>query len=234
MLTVENLDFSYGDIQVLWNINLNVPEGTVVALVGSNGAGKSTLLKTIAGLYRPQKGKIVYRGQNITKLSADERVKLGLALVPEGRQLFAGMTVAENLMIGAFTRQNREEILADIEEVYELFPVLKDRASQLAGTLSGGEQQMCAIGRGLMSKPYLLLIDELSLGLAPVVVDKMMDAIRVVNQKGVTVFIVEQDVQAAFQLAKYGYVLETGHLVREGSSQELLADESIKKAYLGI
>ena len=234
MLKIEHLDFAYGDVQVLWDINLNVEDGALVALVGSNGAGKSTLLKTISGLYPPARGKVEFQGKEITFTPADERVYQGLALVPEGRQLFAGMTVRENLLTGAFTRSDRAQIKQDLEEVYTLFPRLLEREKQLAGTLSGGEQQMCAIGRGLMSKPRLLMIDELSLGLAPVVVDQLTAAIQQVNRKGVTVFVVEQDVQAAFQMAQYGYVLETGRVVQQGSSQALLADENIKKAYLGI
>lgn len=237
MLEVRSLDFAYGDVQVLWDINISIEAGEVVALVGSNGAGKSTLLKTIAGLYRPRRGEILFDGQAITERPADERVHQGIALVPEGRQLFYGMTVRENLMIGAYARagrDGRDEILRDLAAVYELFPELRERESQLAGTLSGGEQQMCAIGRGLMSAPKLLLIDELSLGLAPVIVDRLMETIQAIHERGVTLFLVEQDVQAAFQMAHRGYVLETGHIVQQGSSQDLLEDEAIKRAYLGI
>lgn len=235
MLEIRSLDFAYGDIQVLWDINVTVGKGEVIALVGSNGAGKSTLLKVIAGLYRPLRGQILFEGEDVTQEGADARVHRGIALVPEGRQLFFGMTVRENLLIGAYARNDpREKILEDLERVYALFPELKERENQLAGTLSGGEQQMCAIGRGLMSAPKLLLIDELSLGLAPVIVDRLIPTIEEIHQSGVTIFLVEQDIQVAFDVADRGYVLETGHIVQEGPSQALLADERIKSAYLGI
>jgi branched-chain amino acid transport system ATP-binding protein len=235
LLELKSLDFAYGDVQVLWDINVAIEAGEIVALVGSNGAGKSTLLKNIAGLYRPIRGEIAFNGENITKLAADARVHSGIALVPEGRQLFFGMTVRENLMIGAYARRDgRKVVLDDLARIYELFPELSEREGQLAGTLSGGEQQMCAVGRGLMSAPRLLLIDELSLGLAPVIVDRLMATVKAIHQRGVTIFLVEQDIQAAFEMAGRGYVMETGHIVQQGTGQELLADEKIKEAYLGI
>ncbi|HHY88310.1 MAG TPA: ABC transporter ATP-binding protein [Chloroflexi bacterium] len=235
LLQVKNLNFAYGDVQALWDINLEVGKGEVVALVGSNGAGKSTLLKNISGLLRPRKGsQIIFDGEDITNTTADVRVRKGIALVPEGRQLFAGLTIRENLMMGAFTRSDVKAIQEDLERIFALFPILEERQAQLAGTLSGGEQQMCAIARGLMSNPKLLMIDELSLGLAPVVVDRLMETIQTIHDNGVTVFLVEQDVQAAFQMSERGYVLETGHLVHSGNSRDLMEDEAIKKAYLGI
>jgi branched-chain amino acid transport system ATP-binding protein len=235
LLQIKNLNFSYGDVQVLWDINLEINKGEVVALVGSNGAGKSTLLKNIAGLNRPHKGsQVFFAGEDITPLTADVRVRKGIALVPEGRQLFSGLTIRENLMMGAFTRTDTRKIQEDLEKIFTLFPILEERQTQLAGTLSGGEQQMCAIARGLMSDPKLLMIDELSLGLAPVVVDKLMETIQTIHDEGVTVFIVEQDVQAAFQMSERGYVLETGRMVYEGASTDLTQNENIKKAYLGI
>lgn len=235
MLKIKDLNFSYGDIQVLWDINLEVGKGEVVALVGSNGAGKSTLLKNISGLIAPHKGaQIVFQGEDVTAMKADERVHKGIALVPEGRQLFSGLTVQENLMMGAFTRNDKDNIQQDLEKNFELFPILKERRTQLAGLLSGGEQQMCAIARGLMSDPKLLMIDELSLGLAPVAVDRLMVAIEAIHQAGVTIFLVEQDVQAAFQMSQHGYVMETGRVVQKGASKDLIQDEGIKRAYLGI
>lgn len=235
MLKIKNLNFSYGDIQVLWDINLEVGKGEVVALVGSNGAGKTTLLKNISGLIAPHKGsQIIFEGEDVTDLKADQRVGKGIALVPEGRQLFSGLTVQENLMMGSYSRKDNAKIQEDMERNYELFPILKERRSQLAGLLSGGEQQMCAIARGLMSNPKLLMIDELSLGLAPVVVDHLLETIEDIHNAGVTVFLVEQDVQAAFQISQHGYVVETGRIIHKGLSHDLIQEEGIKRAYLGI
>lgn len=235
MLKIKNLNFSYGDIQVLWDINLEVGKGEVVALVGSNGAGKSTLLKNIAGLIAPHKGaQIIFQGEDVTVFKADKRVRKGIALVPEGRQLFSGLTVHENLMMGAYPRNDNAKIQEDLERNFELFPILKERRTQLAGLLSGGEQQMCAIARGLMSDPKLLMVDELSLGLAPLVVDHLLEIIEAIRNAGVTVFLVEQDVQAAFQISQHGYVMETGRIVHKGLSQNLIREEDIKRAYLGI
>jgi branched-chain amino acid transport system ATP-binding protein len=236
MLEIRDLEAGYGQIQVLWNVNISVGEGEIVAMVGSNGAGKTTLLKTIAGLIRPRGGEITLNGEPVTRLTPDVRVKLGISLVPEGRQLFSGMTVEQNLMMGAYSRDNpKNEIARDLDRVFDLFPALRERSTQLAGTLSGGEQQMCAIGRALMADPKVLLIDELSLGLAPVIVDKLVLTLREINtQQGLTVFLVEQDVEAALRLASRGYVLETGSITMHGDSKDLLDDERIKKSYLGI
>jgi branched-chain amino acid transport system ATP-binding protein len=235
MLEITDLEVAYGQIQVLWGVNLNVQSGEIVAMVGSNGAGKTTLLKAVAGLLKPRGGEILLEDKTITSLDPDQRVKLGISLVPEGRQLFAGMTVRDNLLMGAYSRDDaRSEIERDLDGMFELFPALQSRQTQLAGTLSGGEQQMCAIGRGLMAKPKLLLIDELSLGLAPVIVDKLLITLREINQRGVTVFLVAQDVEEALMLASRGYVLETGHIVLEGDSKDLLQDERITRSYLGI
>ncbi|MGQ9568122.1 MAG: ABC transporter ATP-binding protein [Anaerolineae bacterium] len=234
MLQVSRLRAGYGEINVLWDVDLHVEPGEVVALVGSNGAGKTTLLMTLAGLLKARQGSIVFLGEDITALSAPERVRRGLALVPEGRQLFQGLTVEENLKLGAYARRDGKEVRESLERVYALFPELAERRRQLAGTLSGGEQQMCAIGRGLMSAPKLLLIDELSLGLAPVVVDRLKGTIADIRKAGVTVLVVEQDVQTAFEISNRGYVLETGHIVREGPSEALLADPRIKEAYIGL
>ncbi|MGQ9458050.1 MAG: ABC transporter ATP-binding protein [Anaerolineae bacterium] len=234
MLQVSRLRAGYGEINVLWDVDLHVEPGEVVALVGSNGAGKTTLLMTLAGLLKARQGSIVFLGEDITALSAPERVRRGLALVPEGRQLFQGLTVEENLKLGAYARRDGKEVRESLERVYALFPELAERRRQLAGTLSGGEQQMCAIGRGLMSAPKLLLIDELSLGLAPVVVDRLKGTIADIRKAEVTVLVVEQDVQTAFEISNRGYVLETGHIVREGPSEALLADPRIKEAYIGL
>jgi branched-chain amino acid transport system ATP-binding protein len=234
MLEVQELDAGYGDIQVLWDINITVEPGETIALVGPNGAGKSTLLKTIAGLILPMKGEIHFDGQPITKDSPDVRVQAGLSLVPEGRRLFAGLSVEDNLLMGAYLRRDKEGISRDLLWVYDLFPEVEQRKRSLAGDLSGGEQQMCAIGRGLMASPRLLLIDELSLGLAPVAVDRLLKAVRDIQNEGVVILLVEQDVQTAFELAHRGYVIETGHMCMQGSAQELLNDEYVKTCYLGI
>lgn len=234
MLEVSGLRAGYGEINVLWDVNLHVNPGEAVALVGSNGAGKTTLLMTLAGLLKARAGRIVFQGEDITALSAPERVRRGLALVPEGRQLFQGLTVEENLKLGAYARRDGRKIQESLEQVYALFPEVAGRRTQLAGTLSGGEQQMCAIARGLMSAPKMLLIDELSLGLAPVVVDRLKAAIADIRKAGVTLLVVEQDVQTAFEIASRGYVMETGHIVQEGPSEVLLADPRIKAAYIGL
>lgn len=234
-LRVENLDAAYGDLQVLWDINLEVKEGEIVVLVGSNGAGKTTLLKTISGLLRPMGGDVYLDDQKVTTLGPDERVKLGISQIPEGRQVFSGMTVRENLMMGAYARKDDSKAIAqDLDWVFELFPELSERSSQVSGTLSGGEQQMCAIGRGLMSQPKFLLVDELSLGLAPIVVDRLVKAVRQIHETGVNLLLVEQDVQMALEVADRGYVIETGRISIQGEAKRLLANEHIKKAYLGI
>ncbi len=234
LIEVRQLEVGYGDIQILWGIDLHLLPGEVISLVGSNGAGKSTLINTISGLIRPRRGEIFFEGKAITGLMPPEIVTKGIAQVPEGRKLFAGMTVWENLMIGAYTRTDKRDIEADLAFVFQLFPRLNERKRQLAGTLSGGEGQMCAIGRALMSHPKLLLIDELSLGLSPLMVDTLIQSIAQIHQKGATILLVEQDVQVALENTNRGYVLETGRINLSGKSADLLNNGMIKKAFLGI
>jgi branched-chain amino acid transport system ATP-binding protein len=234
VLRVEFLTGGYGDVQVIWNITFEVNPGEIVAFVGSNGAGKTTTLKTVAGLLAPSNGQIHLLGTAVHELAYHERVRRGIALIPEGRGLFQGLTVEENLRMGAYLRTRRVEIRQDLERVYAFFPRLRERRGQLAGTLSGGEQQMCAIGRGLMSRPRILLIDELSLGLAPVIVDTLIDILRQIRAEGVEILLVEQDVSTALSLADRGYVLEVGHVVLEGKSKELLESPRVQQAYLGL
>lgn len=235
ILETHRLDIGYGDIQVLWDINIRIGEDEVVALVGSNGAGKSTLLKGIIGVLKPMAGEILFQKKDISMLRPYDRVPLGISLVPEGREIFYWMTTEENIRMGAYLRHNKDGIEKDLEWVFNLFPILAERKSQQAGTLSGGEQQMCSIARGLMAHPRLLLLDELSLGLAPVVVDRLVNAIREVHRsRKISIFLVEQDVQIAFELATRGYIIETGKIVAEDSSQNLLKDNRIREAYLGI
>ncbi len=235
VLKVNNIETGYGSIQVLWGIDIEVTEGSLVALVGANGVGKTTFMKTLIGILKPWRGSIFFMEQDVTHLESEDRVKMGISLVPEGRQLFYGMTVEENLMMGAYVRDPREKIEEDLDFVYSLFERLKERRRQLAGTLSGGEQQMCAIGRALMANPKLLLIDELSLGLAPVIVDRLIDVIaRIRKEKGTTILLVEQDVEVALGIADVGYVIETGRITKQGPAKELLEDDYIKKAYLGM
>ncbi len=233
MLNLHKLGSGYRPLQVLWNIQLSLHEGEWLALLGPNGAGKSTLLKTIAGLIKPFHGEIWYLDREITSLPAYERMQLGISLVPEGRRLFAGMTVRENLLMGAFTQNEDGKIVERLQRVFDLFPPLKEREKQVVGTLSGGERQMCAIGRGLMSRPRLLLVDELSMGLAPVVVDELLEALVEIKREGVTLIVVEQDVHTALIYADRGYVLREGMIVKSGRGKELLADPSIQKEYLG-
>ena len=233
LLAIERLNVAYGDVQVLWDVSLEVNRGEMVALIGANGAGKSTLLATISGLLRPLSGKVWFAGRDITAAPADAIVVAGIAQVPQGRRLFAGLTVTQNLMLGAYTRRDAERE-KDLDWVFDTFPRLKERQQQLAGTMSGGEQQMCAIGRALMSKPKLLLIDEPSLGLAPVVVDDLLEVLRKIHEQGTTVLMVEQDIQTALEEADRGYVLETGHITLAGAASELLANTDVRKAYLGI
>jgi len=234
MLKIEHLNSGYGDIQVLWDISLEVKSGEVVALIGSNGAGKSTLLWTISGLLKPKWGSITLDGQRIDGVSPDRVVSLGVTQVPQGRRLFPGLTVRENLLQGAFHRRDRAGVREDMDFALTLFPRMKERINQPAGSLSGGEQQMCAVGRGLMARPKLLMVDELSLGLAPIVVEAIYGAIVQVRQRGMTVFIVEQDVQLALEQADRGYVLDVGHLVMSGTAKELIENPRIKETYLGI
>ena len=222
---------SYGGIEAVKGISLNVPEGQIVTLIGANGAGKSTILKALSGLVKPKSGEILYDGNNIVGLSPDKIVKSGLVMVPEGRRVFPNLTVKENLRIGAYLR--KDDLTEDMKYVYELFPRLKEREWQLAGTLSGGEQQMLAVGRGLMAKPKVLIMDEPSLGLAPLVVQDIFKIIRTINQKGITVLLIEQNANMALQICDKAYVLETGNITMEGTGAELLANEAVKEAYLG-
>jgi branched-chain amino acid transport system ATP-binding protein len=234
LLEIKGLSAGYGDVQVLWDLNLKVEEGQIVALVGANGAGKSTLLKIISGLLPPYSGEIRYTGQDIVRLPSKEIVRNGIIQVPEGRRLFNQMTIEENLMMGAFRRRKSKDISGELERVYGLFPRLKERRQQTAGSLSGGEQQMCAIARALMGNPRLMLIDEMSLGLAPLIVDHLIDIVKEINQQGTSVLLVEQDVQLALDNSHYGYVLSTGTLAMEGESKELLQKQEIKEIYLGL
>jgi branched-chain amino acid transport system ATP-binding protein len=233
MLEIKALSSGYGQINVLWDIDLRVGTGEIVALVGSNGAGKSTLLRTISGMLQPTKGTISWKGDDITGMPSHQIVSLGIAHVPEGRHLFSGLTVKENLVIGSYHRKD-SGIEADVQRMVEYFPRLGERMSQVAGRLSGGEQQMCAIARGLMAKPDLIMIDELSLGLAPNLVDDLLDRLDEIKSSGTSVLLVEQDVDAALRTAAHGYVLETGRIVAEGESAELLSDARVKEAYLGV
>jgi branched-chain amino acid transport system ATP-binding protein len=233
-LKVTHLDVFYGDIQVLWDISFSVEEGKIIAIVGSNGAGKTTLMKTISGIKTPKSGEVHFQGQRIDSLPSHEVVNQGIILVPEGRKLFSDMTIEENLLMGAYHRHKDPEIISSLKRMYSLFPILNDRRTQKAGSLSGGEQQMLAIGRGLMGNPRLFLIDEMSLGLAPLIVDNLVDIVATINQQGTTVLLVEQDVQLALENSDYAYVLETGRVVKNGPSRELLKDPEIKDIYLGM
>ena len=234
LLEIKELSAGYGDVQVLWDINLGIEEERIVALVGANGAGKSSLLKIISGLLKPYAGRITFQGEDITNKPSKEIVEKGIIQVPEGRRLFPQMSVEENLVLGSFRRRSFKNVHKQLDKVYGTFPILKERRQQKAGSLSGGEQQMCAIARGLMGNPVLLLIDEMSLGLAPLIVDSLIDIVKEINQEGAGVLLVEQDVQLALDNSHYGYVLSTGQIAMEGDSKELLADQEIKKIYLGL
>ncbi len=235
LLSVNNLDVSYGGgIQVLWSVSFSIDEGEVLALIGSNGAGKSTTIKTIAGVIKPAGGEIIFSDRPIGTLPSHEIVNLGISQIPEGRQLFPFMTVRENLDLGSFpprARKDREKIR---EWVYTLFPILKERQNQLVGSMSGGEQQMVAIARGLMASPKLLLVDELSLGLAPFLVKELFRTLKVINQQGVTIFLVEQNVKNALEIADRALVMENGRITLMGKSEEILNNEHVKRAYLGL
>ena len=233
MLQIKDIDVYYGNIQALRGISLEVNEGEIVTLIGANGAGKSTLLKTISGLLKPKKGSIEYLGSNIDGKQAQAIVKAGISHVPEGRRVFANMTVEENLELGAYLRNDREGIKKDLAHVYGLFPRLHERRKQLSGTLSGGEQQMLAMGRALMSKPKLIILDEPSMGLAPLMVKNIFNIIEMVNKEGVTVLLVEQNANMALSVADRAYVLETGSIVLAGTAKELQESEEVKAAYLG-
>lgn len=233
MLKVENMQVFYGNIQAIKGIDFEVEKGEIVTLIGANGAGKTTILHTLSGILTPTEGQIFYKGVDITKTPAHKIVPMGMAQVPEGRRVFAKMTVQENLEMGAYIHKSGKQMQADFEEVYARFPRLKERRKQPTGTLSGGEQQMVAMGRAMMSRPELLLLDEPSMGLAPLLVDEIFDIIKSINEAGTTVLLVEQNANRALHLADRGYVLETGKIVLGGSSKELLNSPEVREAYLG-
>ena len=233
MLEIKDLHVYYGGIHALDGIDLEISEGKIISLIGANGAGKSTTLKSIMGLVEKSNGTITWNGTDITTMDTKEIVKLGIALCPEGRKVFPDLTVAENLSIGAYLRKDKKEIEKDREWVYELFPRMKEREWQIAGTLSGGEQQMLAVGRALMAKPKLLMLDEPSLGLAPLVIKDIFAIIRQIKEAGVNVLLIEQNAKAALEISDYAYVMETGRITMEGPGQELLKDDRVKKSYLG-
>jgi branched-chain amino acid transport system ATP-binding protein len=233
MLEIENLHVLYAGVHALRGVSLKVPEGKVVALIGANGAGKSTTLRSICGLVTPQEGRILFHGRDIRGVKAADRVRLGIAMVPEGRRVFTNLTVFENLVMGAYIRSDKHGIAEDFERVYTLFPVLRERRSQKALTLSGGEQQMLAVGRALMSRPSMLLMDEPSLGLAPILVSNLYKTVADIHRDGLTIMLVEQNARAALRLADYGYVLQVGSIVLEGPAHALAEDEGVKKAYIG-
>jgi branched-chain amino acid transport system ATP-binding protein len=234
VLEVRDLSAGYGPVQILREVSLTVEAGEIVTLVGGNGAGKSTLLNTICGIVRPSGGRVRLDGTDITGWTSEAIVAQGITQVPEGRRLFPQMTVRENLLIGAYRRRDRQAIERDLDWMYELFPILRDRQRQRAGSMSGGEQQMCAIARGLMARPRILILDELSLGLAPIMLDVLVDAIGKIHDEGTTILVVEQDVAVAFDLATTGYVLENGRVVLSGATAELKANPHVKTAYLGL
>jgi branched-chain amino acid transport system ATP-binding protein len=234
LLRLEGIDAFYGDLQALYDVSLEVEQGRVFALVGANAAGKSTTLRVISGLVTPHRGRVVLDGQDLSRVPAHQRVDLGIVQVPEGRRLFPFMSVVENLLLGAHTPRARTGRDATLAYVYRMFPVLEERRTQLAGSLSGGEQQMCAIGRALMARPRVLMLDEPTLGLAPVLVQRIFETVRAINADGMTVLLVEQNVRQALTLAHRAAVLESGHLVLHGQGSELLGDERLKRAYLGM
>ena len=233
MLEIKDIEVYYGMIQAIKGISFEVNEGEVIALIGANGAGKTTTLNTITGLLSPKKGSVIFEGKDITKVPAHKIVSLGIAHVPEGRRVFAELTVYENLKMGAYTRKDKDEIEKTLEMVYKRFPRLEERKNQLAGTLSGGEQQMLAMGRALMSHPKIIVMDEPSMGLSPILVNEIFDIIQEVSKGGTTVLLVEQNAKKALSIADRAYVLETGRIVLEGDAKVLMNDDSIKKAYLG-
>ena len=234
MLRVENIDVFYGDLQILWDVSFKVKEGEIVALVGANGSGKSTTLKTISGLLSPSNGSIVFLDQRLDQIPAHKIIEQGVAHVPEGRRLFPGMTVRENLIMGSLSSQAKAKRNETMESVFGLFPRLREREKQMAGTLSGGEQQMLAVGRGLMALPKLIMFDEPSLGLAPILVADIFRIIELIKQEGVTVLVVEQNTKHTLEICDRGYVLENGRIALSGTGQELLDNEHVKEAYLGI
>ena len=233
LLEVKELSVSYGDVRALWDVSLTVEEGTIVALVGINGAGKSTLLKTISGLLHPRHGEIFFEGEDFRRLSTKDRVDRGVVQVPEGRRLFQNLTIKENLRLGAYLPKARANFGESLERVFDLFPVLKERQNGKAGLLSGGEQQMLAIGRAVMAQPKLVMIDEASLGLSPILTRKIFELIVALHQQGTTVLLVEQNIHMALKICSKAYVMKTGHILLSGTGQELLANEDVRKAYLG-
>lgn len=233
MLKVENLNVSYGVIAAIKGVSFQVNKGEIVALIGANGAGKTTILQTVTGLIQPKSGSLFFEGVDLRRTPAHKIVSLGMAHVPEGRRIFQELTVLENLKLGAFTRKDKKEIADSLEMVYSRFPRLKERRTQIAGTLSGGEQQMLAMGRALMSRPRLLMLDEPSMGLAPILVEQVFDIIRELHEAGTTILLVEQNARMALSIADRGYVLETGSVVLEGTGAELMQSDAVKKAYLG-
>ena len=233
MLKIENLHVAYGGIKALRGISMEVPDGKIVTLIGANGAGKSTTLRTISGLVKASSGSILWNGEELLGKPIDKIISAGIAMSPEGRRVFADLTVLENLKIGAYLRRDKDGIEQDLQWVYELFPRLRERSWQLAGTLSGGEQQMLAVGRALMSRPKLMMLDEPSLGLAPLVVQDIFAIIREINRRGVTVLLIEQNANMALKIADLAYVMETGEITLSGTGEELLANEQVKEAYLG-
>lgn len=234
MISVKELDAGYGDIQVLRGVSLEINEGEIVSLVGANAAGKSTMVKALSGIIKPWRGQVLFDGVRVDTLEPHEIVELGIVQVPEGRRLFPQMSVLENLLLGAYTPRARRDYEKTLRDIFEMFPILKERQNQLAGSLSGGEQQICAIGRGLMAKPKLLMLDEPSLGLAPILVAQVLNMVKAIREQGVTVLLVEQNVRQSLALADRGYVLENGRIVMEGPSAALLADDRLRQAYLGM
>ncbi len=234
MLEVNDIHTYYGSIHALKGVSLKIEKGEIVCLIGANGAGKTTTLMSISGVLRPKQGSIIFEGTDITKAPTDKIVKMGLTQVPEGRMIFPRLTVQENLMMGAYSRKKSEELQRDEDWIYELFPILKERRRQAGGTLSGGEQQMLAIGRAIMARPRILLLDEPSLGLAPIIVENIFEVITEINRQGTTILLVEQNAQMALQIAHRGYVVATGSIFLHGSSRELLENRQVRAAYLGL
>lgn len=235
VLKVNSLNVKYGDTQVLWGIDFEINEGEFISLVGANGAGKTTFLKTVVGLLSADSGRIYFGDEDITKVQVEARIRSGIAMVPEGRRLFKGMSVLNNIMIGAYFRKDRGRVLGDLEDVFEYFPELKRLRDRTAGDLSGGEQQMCAIARGLMARPRLLLVDEMSLGLAPVLVERLAEVLARINaNRGMSIVLVEQDVETALELSSRGYVIDNGRIVIMGDSSDLLVDSRIRETYMGL
>jgi branched-chain amino acid transport system ATP-binding protein len=234
LLEVNDLNVYYGAIHALQGISFNINEGEIVSLIGANGAGKSTTLRTVSGLLRPRRGNVAFKGTDITTMPAEQIVRLGISHVPEGRKIFAPLTVRENLEMGAYTRSDPDEIKGTMDRVFTSFPRLKERINQLGGTLSGGEQQMLATGRGLMSRPSLLLLDEPSMGLSPILVEEIFNIIKEINSQGTSILLVEQNAAMALSISHRAYVLETGHIALKGSAQEILNNPQVKSVYLGI